>query len=647
MPEPVASTADPVGDSLRSIRERALAELAGSNPWSVLLDASRDAAAIVAARELSRRAAVEFLRDVAERLGLDPESRNVHRSIERGLRVEVGLPALTVNDGRHLREQSADALAALRDANEREPRVFTRGGELVRVKRTDEGRWVAERLREHSLRGELDRAADFVVPTREGMKPVAPPMDVVRDVQALAEFPGIPPLVGIVTSPRVRPDGTILSRPGYDAETRLYLAPDAPMVEVPESPSRDDARDAARFIAEELLGDFPFVSAADRANAIAFVLSIVARPAIAGAVPVAVFDARSGQGSGKSLLLRTLCYVACGTEPPLSAIPGDEAEWRKSITAALMRGGEVLPFDNATETIESGTFANAITSPVFEDRILGASRRVELPVRCCWAITGNRTGFGGDMARRVYPIELDAGCERPEDRDGFRHPDLMEWVRANRPALLRAVLIMARAWWVAGCPAPAVKTWGSFESFVRVVGGILEHAGVPGFLANRSEFRDAANESRHEWAGFLAALHKCFHERPRPVAEFTTKSVVEEVGLLGELFAALPGDLHDAYERRRGFAQRLGIMLGKGVGRIVGGYRLEDAGRDSDTKGRKFRVGRAGPGAAPAGGGLPGAPGTSGDFSNSPHVGLFLNGTELAESPEAPRSPGNEAEGER
>ncbi|MCG3124890.1 MAG: hypothetical protein GIKADHBN_03396 [Phycisphaerales bacterium] len=637
MPEPVAPSST-VPELLREIRERALA---GSVPWSALLDASRETAAIIAAGQVSTGAAEMFLLDTAAAMGLDPNSQRVRWTIARGLRVRAGLPVVTVNDGRHLREWSEDALAAVRAGNAHKPRVFTRGGELVRVKRTDEGRWMVDRPTEHGLRGELERAADFVNPPKEEGEepfPVAPPMDVVRDVRSLPEFPGIPPLDGIVTSPRVRPDGTILSRPGYDAGTRLYLVPDAPMVEVPENPSRDNARDAARFIAEELLGDFPFVSPADRANAIAFALSIVARPAIAGAVPVAVFDARSGQGSGKSLLLRTLCYVACGTEPALSAIPGDEAEWRKTITAALLRCGEVFPLDNATETIESGTFANAITSPVFEDRILGASRRVELPVRCCWAITGNRTGFGGDMARRVYPIELDAGCERPEDRDGFRHPDLMEWVRANRPALLRALLIMARAWWVAGCPAPAVKTWGSFESFVRVVGGILEHAGVQGFLANRAEFRDAANESRHEWAAFLAALHVRFGVRP-----FTTRDVVNEAELLGEFSVTLPSELRDAFERRRGFANRLGIALGKSVGRIMDGFRLEDAGRDSNTKSRRFRVGRAGPGAAPAEGGD--SPGGCGVSPILPRVELFSShGVELSQTPPPP---GNGTEGER
>jgi hypothetical protein len=538
--------------------------------------------------------------------------------LEEEQREGVPLPTIWFQDGRHLREQVANSITALVTANAREPRTFVSGGELARVKPTAEGRWIIEQLGVDALRGVLGRVANFMVPPRrrdDAPMPIAPPMDIVRDIASLPTWPGIPPLIGIVTSPRIRRDGSVLCEPGYDPLTGLFLAYDGELISMPVCPTKNNASEAARFIAEELLGDFPFVSPADCANAIGFAISMVARPAIAGAIPVAVFDARSGQGSGKSLTARSLCFVAGGCEPPMSAIPNEEAEMRKTLTAALMRGGDVLIFDNATEPIESGTFANAVTSPVFEDRVLGASRRVELPVRCCWAITGNRVGLGGDMARRCYPIELDAACERPEDRAGFRHPDLIGWVRENRPALLRALLVMCRAWWAAGCPASAgLKPWGSFEEFTRVVGGILAHAGVEGFLANRQTFRDGADDSRHEWAEFLAALHACFGGRV-----FTTKDVVNEAERFGGDFAAsLPGDLHDAFERRRGFAKRLGIALAKGAGRIFDGHRLSTE-RDSHTKVRTFRVALADPrGAASAG-----SAGNCGELSNSPTRGLF------------------------
>jgi hypothetical protein len=497
------------------------------------------------------------------------------------------LPRIVVHDGRHLREHSADALSAIVRANAPDPSVFARGGTLARVKTSDEGRLAIDPLGPDSLRGVMERAACFVAPAKkDDYRPLPPPMDVVRDVHSLPDWPGVPPLLGIVTSPRVRADGTILTKPGYDRATRLLLAPSGETIDVPDAATREDARRAAAEIIDGPLADFPFVSDADRANAVGFALSIIARPAISGSVPVAIFDARSGQGTGKSLLVRTLCMIACGTEPPMGAIPAEEEEWRKTLLPMLMRGGEVVVFDNAVRPVESGVLANVVTSPVFEDRLLGFSRRVEVPVRCVFGITGNRVTLGGDMARRCFPIEMDARVERPEDREGFRHPDLAAWVRANRPALLRALLIMARAWWVAGCPAPSVKPWGSFEDYSRVVGGILEHAGVTGFLANRQEFREAADDERSEWALFLSMLHASFGDQ-----FFTAGEVFYRVGM-GEVGAIPVGDLAENFDRA-GTPRRIGMALAKWSGRVVGGYRLE-AVMDKSANARRFKVTKGG-----------------------------------------------------
>ena len=44
------------------------------------------------------------------------------------------------------------------------------------------------------------------------------------------------------------------------------------------------------------------------------------------------------------------------------------------------------------------------------------------------------------MARRLVRIRLDAHVEQPWQRAGFRHPDLMNWVRANRARIVAACL---------------------------------------------------------------------------------------------------------------------------------------------------------------------------------------------------------------
>jgi hypothetical protein len=58
-------------------------------------------------------------------------------------------------------------------------------------------------------------------------------------------------------------------------------------------------------------------------------------------------------------------------------------------------------------------------------------------------------------------------------------------VTDHRGDLIAALLVLARYWFLNGRPKPKkVRSLGSFETWCNVVGGILELAGVEGFLGN-------------------------------------------------------------------------------------------------------------------------------------------------------------------
>lgn len=111
-------------------------------------------------------------------------------------------------------------------------------------------------------------------------------------------------------------------------------------------------------------------------------------------------------------------------------------ETRKAITSTLLSGNPLLIFDNVDAAIASGHMAAAITARIWEDRILGKSEMVRLPVRVSWIATGNNVRVRGDMARRSLICRLDARVERPWERTNFRHPDLLAHVQQNRGELL-------------------------------------------------------------------------------------------------------------------------------------------------------------------------------------------------------------------
>ena len=53
----------------------------------------------------------------------------------------------------------------------------------------------------------------------------------------------------MITTPTLRPDGTILAKPGYDPATQLWYAPDSHLAMPPliENPTRDQAELAPRI----------------------------------------------------------------------------------------------------------------------------------------------------------------------------------------------------------------------------------------------------------------------------------------------------------------------------------------------------------------------------------------------------------------
>src|SRR5207302_1151383 len=146
------------------------------------------------------------------------------------------------------------------------------------------------------------RVANFMYKVNnEAYRNTVPSREVVQDLLALRTYPGIPTLDGVVESPVLRPDGTILDQPGYDLTTRLFYAPPPGFVlpPLPAAPTQADVQQAAAWLLTELFSDFPFASdaqslqnvSASRANAFALLLTPFLRPAIPGPVPLILIEA--------------------------------------------------------------------------------------------------------------------------------------------------------------------------------------------------------------------------------------------------------------------------------------------------------------------------------------------------------------------
>ncbi len=314
---------------------------------------------------------------------------------------------------RELRDQIADALDALYKANKPES-IFRRSGQLARILLDEKATPFIETLSESALRGKLARTCNFVrVMPKSGNKPISPPLDITRDILALGEW-DFPPLLGLVESPVVRPDGTILTKAGYDQQTSLYYQPSADLnlPAIPESPTDDQLKEAINLVSEIFI-NFPFDSEASRANALGTLFTPIVRPMITGPIPFALFD-KPQAGTGATLAASIIGRIATGRDAAMMVPQGDEESWRKCITSILIRGQLLVVVDNIENTLWAASLAALLTATVYQDRILGRSEMVTLPNKTTWLGTGNNIMLSGSIPRRCLWIRMDAGIANPK-----------------------------------------------------------------------------------------------------------------------------------------------------------------------------------------------------------------------------------------
>jgi hypothetical protein len=487
---------------------------------------------------------------------------------ERATQRDDGLPFVPVD--RLLRHMSDEARQIIEAANEPTaarpvPTLFRRSGGLAAI-RTDDGRHTIERVTDGHMRHRLSRVANTVRDTQDGWTPAPAPADLIGDLLVRSDW-RLPALDAVVEAPVLRPDGTVVSTRGYDAPSRVVYAParglDVPTI--PDDPTAEQVAAALGMVGEALEG-FPFDGPASRAAAFALLLTPIVRPAIGGAVPILLVTAPQA-GTGKSLLLDLTAVLATGRPAAMLAVPQREEEVEKTLLAALMEGPAIVAFDNLDGALKSSSLARAVTAKTFSGRILKESTRAEVPVRATWVVTGNNIRIGGDLARRTVPIRLDAKTAMPWQRAGYAHPNLLGWATANRGALVAALLTLARAWWAAGQPAAPTPHLGSFEDWTRIVGGILHHAGIDGFLDTLNDHYEQADDESAEWETFLRAWHYA-HGEAHVLVKTLAASVQTENSPLRD---ALPTDLADLLTRPGvSFVRRFGKALATRADRRYG-----------------------------------------------------------------------------
>lgn len=379
-----------------------------------------------------------------------------------------------------------------------DPDIFCRSNRLVRIIR-DPGRLPSiGELPVADLRTRLTTVASILKyePDHDEWVASHPPQWLVQGVHARGSWPRVRRLTGISDVPVLRDDGSVWQSAGFDERTGILYEPFSAIEPIPDDVDIDDASDAIESL-NEIVCDFRFESESHKSSWLAALLTPFARPAFSGPSPLFLFDANV-RGAGKGKLAQVIGQIVMGRELPTLGYSHDDSEMDKRITSVALSGDRLVLLDNLCGPFGNAPLDSVLTSTTWDGRILGKNEKVCTPINTVWLATGNNVQVVADTIRRIIHCRLDVLDEHPENRRGFRHPRLEQWVASQRPRFVRDCLVILAAYIRAGSPGKdELKPIGSYEGWSSLVRGSLVWAGMvdPGESHDRfAEHSDTTNE---------------------------------------------------------------------------------------------------------------------------------------------------------
>ena len=414
------------------------------------------------------------------------------------------------------------------------PELFRSAVGLTRIEVFNDAPRIVH-LDEPKAYGVLIRKIDWFTQRKNEDIAIKPPKEVARDILANPD-PNLPQLDTVLSTPVFDKEWKLIEKPGYHPDSKAWFHPPRCLHQfaIPTKPSDEEVARARSLILDDLLCDFPFTADSDRAHAVAALLLSFARRMFDGPTPMHLIEAPT-PGSGKSLLAELIGLIVLGITPSSTTLTTNEEENRKKLTAILSRGASVISIDNLQGGLWSAQVASAITAEYWEDRMLGQTQMVTFPNRALWMVSANNPKLSMEIARRCIRIRLDAGEERPWLRTGFKHDPIRDWAKENRHELVTAILTLIQSWIVSGAPFAQQKL-GSFELWSQIIGGMIQHMGLPGFLDDSDEFYEAADSESSEWQAFVQAWWD--EHQTTPVSARKLLQLAEDRDLVAFAYAA-------------------------------------------------------------------------------------------------------------
>lgn len=294
-----------------------------------------------------------------------------------------------------------------------------------------------------------------------------PSQELIKAILNNGKNSDMPILKGIIQQPMMRKDGSLVMTQGYDPISGFYCDFDTSKYNIPSHPTQEDAQRALDHL-RDIFSEFAFASEVDRSAAIAGAFTATLRQSLDFA-PMFLVRAHT-KGSGKSYCCSLISAFASDQKVSAIAMPKDEEEMGKVITAQILANKKIINFDNLVDDIKPyPSLCSLLTSEEVEGRVLGKSLVISGSTKILVLASGNNVDPVADMARRVVTINLDPREEIPALRT-YNNRYLLEEVYENRHLYITDVLTIVRAWILAGKPiadAPNVASFNQWSDYCR------------------------------------------------------------------------------------------------------------------------------------------------------------------------------------
>lgn len=328
-------------------------------------------------------------------------------------------------------------------------KYYIRGGMVTTVGEDKDGRPILETLRPAALASVFETVAKLMEFAKQKGQFVAQEAicteQAAKLIQHSAAFQRLLAPIHLLSRCPVLIErkGSLVQVSGYDRDSGILafgdLTPDMPLEE-------------AVKLLSEMLADFHFATPADRARALAAVVTpaMVFGGLLGGRAPVDLGEADLSQ-SGKGFRARLTAAIYGHVVKTVTQKKGGVGSLEESFATALVQGYNFISFDNVRSVIDSPALESFLTEDSFLARVPHLAAIEVDPRRVIVQLTSNRAQITTDLANRSSCVRI---LKRPEDYRFRQYPegDILEHVRANQPLYLGAVFAVVKAWHAAGKP---------------------------------------------------------------------------------------------------------------------------------------------------------------------------------------------------